>query len=200
MRPALPETAYATLPRPPIARPAPTLIGDEPSESLEAPPPTLPPESLPAKAASGSKAALVGGIVALVAVAGLAAAAVLYATGVIVLGTAGGAHPVASSTPSAAPPARHFAHLTDKQIHARIEAAGQRIVDEHTNDPATVFVLAGMGRAVRMIRLGDAKAADATEQAYAKQGGATARDGNCVLHVELHSVAAAHILMEQIVR
>jgi serine/threonine-protein kinase len=108
------------------------------------------------------------------------------------------APPVPAPVPS--PVARHFAHLGNKQLRARIEAAGHKVVEEKPGDPVTVFVLAGSGHYVEMIRMGDAKAAEAMEQAYGKQSGATARDGACVLHVDLSPPAAARALLDHIAR
>jgi hypothetical protein len=146
----------------------------------------------PAKAGKRSNAlaavVIVGGVVAVVGTG----IAVHYhrSSGV-------GAHPAGAGATISG---RHFAQLTNKQIRARIEAAGQKITDEQPGDPLTVFVLIGTGRVVRVSRSADAKAADASEQIYARQPGATARDGTCVIHVELHSPALAHVLLDQITR
>ncbi len=99
-----------------------------------------------------------------------------------------------------ATPGKRFAVLTGQQIRARIEQAGFRVADERTSEATTTWVLAGIGRYVILLRAADPSAAEAAEHLYTKQAGVTARDGNAVLHVELHDATNARQLMDQIAR
>jgi hypothetical protein len=222
---ALAETATATRPEP--SRTAPTLTGDEPLPPTRvrappaAPPPTRvqvavdpPPSETPETQtepgqARSSRALLALGIGAVFLALGGAVALIVYTTTTERPQRAPAAPPRSPAPSPAAPPAplpaplpvaKHFAHLTNKQLRTRIEAAGYKVVEEKPSDPVTVFVLAGPGHYVEMIRMGDAKAAETMEQAYAKQSGATARDGACVLHVDLSPPAAARTLLEHVAR
>jgi serine/threonine protein kinase len=201
---ALAETAAATMARP--DRPPPTLIGDDPPP----PPPSRAPgvaSEPPVPQTRGSRPSVV-----LVAI-GAGAALVGSAIAVLVYvyqdrSAAAGPAPPRPSAPTAvpapappapAPIAKHFAHLSNRQILSRIEAAGYKVLEEKPGDSMTVFVLAS-GHHVRIIHLSDVRAAEATEQSYLKQGGATARDGTAVLHVDLHPAAAARSLLDHIAR
>ena len=217
MAAALAPTGYAPVPSPPAAPPvvadatsaSPVAVPVSPARA--AIPPTLAVEALPAAVPAPLPAFAPPPAPAPVSgERGWRRLAIAAVAGVIVIGAALAAvllrdAPVRPglARPPPTPPSmagRRFAGFTNKQIRERIEKTGNKVISVDERDPTTTLTLGPPhGRFVQMVRMGEVKAAELLEQAFAKDAGATLRDGNVVLHVH-GAPAEARQLLEQITR
>lgn len=212
---AFADTTAIAIPPPQDKASAPTTamtaVGGPVPDAAPAPAPAEQPAPAPAAASAptlasaaprSSRKRVLAAVAAVVVLAGAVLGGLYFAGMLDEQPRAGGGPAVVRTSAPHEPaqaPARAFAHLDNKQVHARILSGGQKIVSQTEQGTTTTWLLQGNDTYVQMSRMKELKPAEALEGMLLKQPGATLRDGNTVLHVHMAQASEAKALLNHII-